>query len=641
MCSTVQMQVSWSGHLHHSPPKSVKKGSSTLPGSLVASYSHGNSSQKCRLRPTTTLPWNQPLKGPETVSVGPGVPEEVEPLLPGNGEPESKVWSAFDKAYTVLRCTSALTNTCMAIVVLVYWVNLAGGVKNSTRLLSRGYFMTDYQTMLVSVSDYGYILPDTSNLDGTEEGSYTTNVMSQLSTTSIMSHGQPIMIEYSDMPNSILSPMISRCQGVSIPDLLTMLNNMVLGQDQVVLEYSIKDIAARTRACRAVDIPVTLVDVPHAYDTMTMFGVNNMMAIMYNTLFITAVLSISVLPHGSANTNWWVILAEILLVTNFISMLIFPFAHKEMHLPINNCILFLAIHVVVFVGILLVSMGPHKTPDKEEDGTEDDMRKTSDEDGVNSIFGASLVQIKTDVFYSNTRSRVHENLKKVKDSLARNLRPNSGVIHYNFVDNMISGMSMVNMRYFEYTLTAGLFLVGAIMTLYPRADAYVYQLLYQGMMLCNLVAIPLSRGIVCGCQIRQVVSNPVPINGKDQTESFERWLCTGLVMILISSFMFFLSALVPFGVASSPIMTSSSLPQAVWWIVVVVIGIFCMFAVVGSIPIMRMISILAFQPDRSVCLQSVDYWMKFQLIGFEFLNQGKWITSLVVVSSVLVSMGFI
>lgn len=101
--------------------------------------------------------------------------------------------------------------------------------------------------------------------------------------------------------------------------------------------------------------------------------------------------------------------------------------------------------------------------------------------------------------------------------------------------------------------------------------------------------------------------------------------------------MFFLAALVPFCIATDPIITSPGIPSPIYWVMVSVIGIFCAFAVVGSMAIVSMIFIL--QGGSSNFLSDISYWMKFQLVGFEILNQGKWIICTVVVSSVLATVG--
>lgn len=195
-----------------------------------------------------------------------------------------------------------------------------------------------------------------------------------------------------------------------------------------------------------------------------------------------------------------------------------------------------------------------------------------------------------------------------------------GMIETHFVTMMVNHMSFITVKYFEYTLTAGLFLVGVLLTLHPNGDAYQYQVAFQGMMLCNLVAIPMIRAVV-GC---------MNIKREGQLFSDYGWCVqSGAALLLIASMFFFFAGMGPvFSVVPWSVM--SLMPGSVQWAIILCILIFFLFGLVGTVGTVAMM--MNADPGKEAILRK---WLSFKMIGFEFLNLFKWVIALVVVVGVL------
>lgn len=149
-------------------------------------------------------------------------------------------------------------------------------------------------------------------------------------------------------------------------------------------------------------------------DTTVLFGSNNMLALIYNTMFITAMLSLATLPvpkrleKVSGLQKLWPFLACMGLLGNLIAMLVIPYRQQHMHLPANNMAVVAVLHIISILGVLLLAA------------------QGSD-----------------------------------------------------FTKKMTSDGTMVCIRYFEYSMTAGLFLVATMSAVGSSGEAYTYQVAYQ------------------------------------------------------------------------------------------------------------------------------------------------------------------
>lgn len=143
--------------------------------------------------------------------------------------------------------------------------------------------------------------------------------------------------------------------------------------------------------------------------------------------------------------------------------------------------------------------------------------------------------------------------------------------------------------------------------------------------MCNLVAIPLSKGIVGACKVFDKVKDGEAAS--EIMQMYSRWLPFGMAMILLSSFFFFFSSFAPlYDTTKTLVMSSNSgVPSAVYWSIVLVMIMFMLFAVVGGAFITIMIWILPKAPGGTEGhASSMARTMKNQLIAFELLNWFKW-----------------
>lgn len=209
-----------------------------------------------------------------------------------------------------------------------------------------------------------------------------------------------------------------------------------------------------------------------------------------------------------------------------------------------------------------------------------------------------------------------------------------------FVELMHNHMSMVMVRYFEYSLTAGLFLVSVLITMYPSADAYMYQILYQGMMMCNLVAIPITKGIVGAVKTHEFLDQA---SAAKVHMMYGQWVPAGLGMILAASMLFFIAAFVPFSTTVMPLIGSEGVPTSVKLVVIIILIIFLLFALVGLVTIGRMIAVVSNSAQQEATkgeyIRQIRKWMDYQLVAYELLNWGKWGIAIGVVGGVLASIG--
>ena len=133
-----------------------------------------------------------------------------------------------------------------------------------------------------------------------------------LTQRTMLMHAQPLMVELPDEPNSFVG-YNSHCKTIKNKGNPT-------GAGSVVADYYT---IAGWRACIAQTVPEFLIDMPHSYHTMTLFGTNNMMAIITNTLIITAAFAIAGLP-AVGGVNVGVPVAQLFLLSFFIVQITVP-----------------------------------------------------------------------------------------------------------------------------------------------------------------------------------------------------------------------------------------------------------------------------------------------------------------------------
>lgn len=575
--------------------------------------------------------------------------------------------------YMAMRIISAVMHLTATIVTMAYWTQITYGAR-APNLTKSATFTTDYTSMLDSISNMGMVTtPASLSMTATIAAHALPGAkpLTVLSKAGMLEYAQPVMIRSRHGNTSSFVP--DRCRGIAlVDDAGVAIASTNASAPLNHLDYS------SWRACRAVDAPAFMMDMPYPYTTLTTFGQNNMLALMYNTLLITAAISVAVLPVPARGNKLrgtlsiaWIALSEVMLAINFVMMMAFPFSQMSHYLPPNNAILACFLNLLSMVAVVCLArarpeegrlsrkdgdggtwskirfLGTHlvrepgstngrytKVFRREATGQILYINPKDDPGDADNVPEGTVVD-DTDDSTGESNDKEGKAVVAVTHSGTAALIPN-GIIEEDFVDFLVNNMSMVTVRYFEYSMTAGLFLVSVLLTMYPNGESYLYHTVYQGMMACNLVAIPLTKGIVGACKV----------NKKGDANLIEgyRWLIpTGLSMILVSSCTFFLASFVPFSMSISAwLQAGSGMPDAVRHILYAVMAIFCAFSAFGIVTIGVMIGAVS-NPypsgDKNDAQNKVMRWLRYQLIGFELLNFGKFIIAFWVVSSALASIG--
>lgn len=271
---------------------------------------------------------------------------------------------------------------------------------------------------------------------------------------------------------------------------------------------------ASWRACRSSNAPMLMMDMAYPYTTMTFFGTNNMLGLIYNTLLITSAISIAMLPVPRGMFNLWVIVAELVLMGNFIGMMAIPFTNTAMHLPPNNAILISVFHLITMVVILALARPRDEERSLNDVKGEDNKWKLVlrylgthlvrggrygnmgahvnvyqrpstgqvmyvEKGGGESIPGGA--DIPTGVVVEGGDkgdSKVVASIVNTSKGSIAALNP-KGVLEDDFAEFLVNRMSMITVRYFEYSMTAGLFLVSVMLVIYPTANVHLYHIVFQ------------------------------------------------------------------------------------------------------------------------------------------------------------------
>ena len=263
-------------------------------------------------------------------------------------------------------------------------------------------------------------------------------------------------------------------------------------------------------------------------------------------------------------------LALLGLMVNGGMMLVLPFALPNMRLNPNNAFLIIAIHLVTVSVILIISK----------------------------------VQV-----VSATDDATSTRWRRI-------------IINADFVKNLRSSNDLLSVRYIEYSLTAGLFLVTLSLALYPNSDVWLLQVMYQGMMLCNLV----------GVAWNEVANAFCTATSENGSESIDWHGQIVLVMLLLSSWMFFWASFAPFAHTVMPLLAMQGIPQQVSIALNATCGVFVAFGVAGTVFMLWRMLIQAEHTTSG----NVHWWA---LVWFEALNLGKFIIAAMVVASVVMQMG--
>lgn len=136
----------------------------------------------------------------------------------------------------------------------------------------------------------------------------------------------------------------------------------------------------------------------------------------------------------------------------------------------------------------------------------------------------------------------------------------------------------VNFLHFEYSLTAGLFLIGTIQSFDQTADVYVYQQAFAGMVMCNVLGI---------CLTNNIVHDGGPVGGWEYISHH--------TFVFLASCLLFCAGFVPVAhLCLVPVTKLESVPIVVQATTVLLLVFYCLFGFVGAIGLWLM-------PGFNVC----------------------------------------
>lgn len=549
------------------------------------------------------------------------------------------------------------------------WSEIGNHPTMHVRLISSAYSMVDTMSMMSAITNRGFVSPSVSSpfiYMGTVNPGFKV-----LTNNTILHHTQPVLIRTDgDVEAYTLSPS------------KTCTNNMLTNNNTAIWS-----------ACRASGVPMSLVDLTYLDNTLSLFGSNNVMALIYQTIFITMVISIATLPPKTLfmpnQEVSWVYLSLILLLGNFVFTVTVPLSTPGAHYPVNNAAIATVLHVVTACVLAMLA----KSKDTESTDPDDDSSSNAD----SSDAGPSAMEVESDTAplvrkrnkrvqfklhflgrhlvasdggkgaptYSNLYGRIHKDNVTGKPHVTEVLRFMSNdhhvegnevlfdtnLVHYGgMYDNIVGGVqnalhmvssyvvdpnwvktkegtqTMVNVRYFEYSMTAGLFLVCTILTVDRAVDIYVLHMAYMAMLFCNIVAIPITYGVVFWEKFKSQGDNASFSN------DYGIWLILSMICVLFASMCFFVSGMVVAIMATFHIMLQA--PQVVQGFYYTSLGIYFCFAVGG----MAFIYILLF-PGTYDSMFAFRKTIKNQLMYFEVLNIFKACLATVFYTSVVTTAG--
>lgn len=207
-----------------------------------------------------------------------------------------------------------------------------------------------------------------------------------------------------------------------------------------------------------------------------------------------------------------------------------------------------------------------------------------------------------------------------------------------YQDRLFNHMDVVALKYFEYALTAGLFLSATLMSFYPNGNTHEYQTCMRGMVACNLVAIPMHKLVLFGTRL---AVDP-------RLKHIQDAISAAGAVFLLASWILFFGGMIPFFSVSS-FASADGVPSFVYTIYISMIGAFCAFGVWGTIFTGVLIwnqgmrkfvaaSIEEATNKKKAFAKTYVYWLT---LGFEFFNVIKAAIAFVIMSASMNSVGFV
>jgi hypothetical protein len=276
-------------------------------------------------------------------------------------------------------------------------------------------------------------------------------------------------------------------------------------------------------------------------------------------------------------------------------------------------------------------------------GANEDAFAETDDNHAQTLKSADNVN---DVSHQNTSSMVY--LKQSMHFAFLYKAMPSWTVDADFVESMEDHMTWVTLKYFEYSLTAGLFLIGILLLFEPHGDAYVYQAAFLGMFSCNIVAIPLHKilvhaasvgdyiDILCDnkniCMPEREGKHDVD-KDKDKSDS-QRHAAFSVIAFLIASWLFFVAAMLPYLHVMTITNSLEGLPLVIRVTTWMTVFLFFYFGIFGCIFIT--LALYNLQNGK----QKLMTIFRSQNLAFELLNNTKWVLVMIATVGGLQTIGF-
>lgn len=446
---------------------------------------------------------------------------------------------------------------------------------------------------------------------------------------------------------------------------------------------------ASWKACRLQDIPSILVDVAYPSNSHIWFSSNNSLFLIYVTLFVTWAICTAYLPFFPKiwtipTGSLWIWFSVIALLADLGFVIMIPNSQSVLNVPVNNVVIGVALHILTIVMVALVARQRDRvTVHSEANHTAKQYfgyRISADGMGIQHIWrtavGGKLVtqsvfsnelQQDSKQWVSHSRTQHSKDLSAAMFSADGNeeeeeeepissagrqpsrewrgpLEKKDQVAHYDgleffvsrgnifeagfYQDRLYNHMDAVTLKYFEYAMTAGLFLSGVLMSFYPYGNIHMYQTSALGMMLCNLVAIPMHKVLLFATKLRD--ADPFFHAIKDAASA-------AVVLFILASWFFFIAGIYSFSTMSS-LATADGVPDFVVTVFWGMMGGFILFGVLGTLCTGLLAWNLRWPFLNKMMVKNVNYAMSF---GFEFLNLVKAIIGFVILQSAANATGFL
>ena len=276
-------------------------------------------------------------------------------------------------------------------------------------------------------------------------------------------------------------------------------------------------------------------------------------------MFLTMALSIAALPPVKGQAIG-VYISLLLIIGSFIFVVISPFTAPRLHTPPNNAIIGAILHFLTASLIMMMAKprnNEHNNLDNNDGKTLRYLGKhlvaTSHAHGggtstATSNLWGKMVEGQVQEIIRFTGEPLDEHDLKIDTPFSRadQIIAHAGnklatiskdLIKHDWVQAAETQYTMVNFRYFEFSMTAGLFLVCSVLSVNRTANVHVVHMAYISMVFCNLLGACMTKALVFR-------HNFLRESDRDNTlsnfvQNYGIWLYMGIGALLVAAFVFF------------------------------------------------------------------------------------------------------